>query len=83
MRKTVMKNIVLKQSKMSIMINEMIIVGKIVLVVHLKTAMGKSRNPESFYLYVEHVNCSANATAIYDAHFNCIQKSGFFHEVPK
>jgi hypothetical protein len=84
MRRAVVKNIVLKQNKMSAMIDEsMTINGKTVLVVCLRTTVGESTDPQMFYFDLEHVKGGDNAKAIYDALLNCLQKSGFSVEYLK
>jgi hypothetical protein len=66
---------------MSVMINKpMNTDGKTLLVGCLRTTVGKSREPKSFYFYLEDVKCGANAKSIHDTLLNCLQKPGFSME---
>jgi hypothetical protein len=62
---------------MLVMIDELNINGKTILVVCLRTAVDKSRDPQSIYFDLEHVKFCSNTKAIYNALLNCLQKSGF------
>jgi hypothetical protein len=55
---------------------EMLIVTTL-LVVCLRTAAGKPRDPQSFYFDLEHVKCSVNAQLFYAGLSNSLQKSDF------
>jgi hypothetical protein len=46
--------------------------GKTLLVDYLRTTVGESRDPQTFYFDLEHVKWGANAKAIYDALLNCL-----------
>jgi hypothetical protein len=80
MRKAVVKNTVLKQSKMSVTIDESATTdGKTVLAICLRTAAGESRYPQSFYFDSQHAKCVANTKAI--CSFKLLTEIWFFREV--
>jgi hypothetical protein len=77
-RKAVVENIVLKLKKMSVMIDESTTTNsKTVLLICLRTTVGKSGDPQTFSFDLEHVKCSTNAKAIYGTLLNCLQKLVF------